>query len=100
MTEVVMQHNWSTTVAGERFGWFQYQSGPGHLDAHSALLLRHVHLDLPVPLFALALLCLRRIERDPSGMSDYQENDATGRPIEIHVCGSHALKTPLRQAHA
>jgi len=36
--------------------------------------------------------CLRRIERDPSGMSDYQESDATGRPIGIHVCASHAFK--------
>jgi hypothetical protein len=36
--------------------------------------------------------CLRRISRDPSGRSDYQERDAVGRPVEIHVCAGYAFK--------
>lgn len=36
--------------------------------------------------------CLRRIGQDPSRMSDYQESDSVGRPVEIHICAGHAFK--------
>ena len=36
--------------------------------------------------------CLVFIHRDPRGMSDYQEPDAVGRPVEIHVCSGYAFK--------
>ena len=36
--------------------------------------------------------CLMWIIRDPSGRSDYQERDAVGRSVEIHVCAWYAFK--------
>jgi len=36
--------------------------------------------------------CFVRISQDPSGRSDYQERDAVGRPVEIHICAGHAFK--------
>ncbi len=36
--------------------------------------------------------CLMSISRDPGGKSDYQEPDAVGGPIEIHVCAGYAFK--------
>jgi hypothetical protein len=35
---------------------------------------------------------LMSISRDPGGKSDYQEPDAVGRPVEIHVCAGYAFK--------
>jgi len=36
--------------------------------------------------------CLLQIWRSPTDLSDYQEKDATGRPVEIHVCNGYAVK--------
>ena len=36
--------------------------------------------------------CLVAIRRDPRGRSDYQEPDAVGRPVEIHICAGYAFK--------
>jgi hypothetical protein len=36
--------------------------------------------------------CLISISRDPNGESNYQEPDAVGRPVEIHVCAEYAFK--------
>ena len=55
--EIVLKHNWCVVGPGGHYGVFQYQTGQGPFDAHTALLLGPRNADIPAPLFAL-IACL------------------------------------------
>lgn len=47
------EQNWYISRPGGLYGVFQYHTGPGPFDAHTALLLGSRIVDIPVPLYAL-----------------------------------------------
>jgi hypothetical protein len=51
--QVVIKHSWSIKRPEGFYGVFQYQTGPGPFDAHTAVLLGPRNFDIPVPLYAL-----------------------------------------------
>ncbi len=53
MAEVVIQHNWSVTGPGGHYGVLQYQTGPGWLDASTAVMLGPTGFQVPLPIFAI-----------------------------------------------
>ena len=55
MTPVTIEHNWSMIGPGGHYGVFQYHTGPGVLD-ETAVLIGPAHFQIPLPLFAIAVL--------------------------------------------
>jgi hypothetical protein len=59
MTQVVIQNNWSVVGPGGHYGVFQYQTGPGWLDAQTAVMLGPTGFQIPLPIFVIvALACV------------------------------------------
>ena len=57
--QVVIEHNWSVIGPGGHYGVFQYQTGPGVLDAETAVTLGPTNFGIPLPIYAIAALaCL------------------------------------------
>jgi hypothetical protein len=54
MGTIVISYNWSVIGADGHYGVFQYQTGPGLFDAHTAVLLGPRNFDIPLPLFVVA----------------------------------------------
>src|SRR5439155_22077600 len=52
--EVVIKHNRSVIGPGGHYGVFEYQTGPGMLDAHTAVTLGPKNFEIPLPMFAVA----------------------------------------------
>ena len=53
---IVIQHNCSVIGPDGHYGVFQYQTGPGVLDAGTAFMLGPTHFQIPLPIFAIATL--------------------------------------------
>ncbi len=52
--QIEIKYNWSVIGPGGHYGLFQYTTGPGSFDAHTALLFGARNADIPAPLFAVA----------------------------------------------
>ena len=57
--QITIKHNWSVIGSDGHYGVFQYQTGPGVFDAHTAVTLGPRNFEIPLPMFAVAdLVCI------------------------------------------
>ncbi|HZR21521.1 MAG TPA: hypothetical protein VFE51_29840 [Verrucomicrobiae bacterium] len=94
--QVVIKHNWCVAGPGGHYGVFQFQTGPGPFDAHTALLFGARHAEIPLPLFVIifavavpavalvALFCQSILSEDSSAANRRMEPDAAMTPL-AHV---------------
>jgi len=52
----IINHSWVTTGPGGYYGIFEEQTGHGLLDAHTNVVLGRTMFEIPLPIFAIAIL--------------------------------------------
>ena len=52
----IINHQWLTTGPGGYYGIFEEQTGHGLLDAHTTVALGPTIFEIPLPIFAIAIL--------------------------------------------